>query len=218
MPHSLPSGARVGAGARVDAGAEAGCSTITAVGAAVGVGPDREERVAALLKKGVIVRPFGVLPSSLRVTLGTERENDRFLNALAEVLAKSGVEDRRARSILQILLREKRPEVVAELLERRHEAALDLAEALPAVRGDVDAVRRLRLGDQEEDAFLGGDFQGQHLVAVDGLGLAGGDQFGLRAKKGGRSLLGGGGTDWFFATNTGLANDTNDKDASEQLI
>jgi histidinol-phosphate aminotransferase len=40
----------------------------------------------ALLKKGVIVRPFASLPTSLRVTLGTERENDRFLGALAEVL------------------------------------------------------------------------------------------------------------------------------------
>ena len=38
------------------------------------------------LKKGVIVRPFPSLPTSLRVTLGTERENDRFLVALGEVL------------------------------------------------------------------------------------------------------------------------------------
>lgn len=41
----------------------------------------------ALLKKGVIVRPFASLPTSLRVTLGTERENDRFLSALQEVLS-----------------------------------------------------------------------------------------------------------------------------------
>jgi histidinol-phosphate aminotransferase len=41
----------------------------------------------ALLQKGVIVRPFASLPTSLRVTLGTERENERFLGALAEVLA-----------------------------------------------------------------------------------------------------------------------------------
>jgi len=40
----------------------------------------------ALLKKGVIVRPFASLPTSLRVTLGTERENDRFLGALEAVL------------------------------------------------------------------------------------------------------------------------------------
>jgi len=41
----------------------------------------------ALLKKGVIVRPFASLPTSLRVTLGTERENDRFLAALSAVLS-----------------------------------------------------------------------------------------------------------------------------------
>ena len=41
----------------------------------------------ALLQKGVIVRPFGSLPTSLRVTIGTERENERFLNALSEVLS-----------------------------------------------------------------------------------------------------------------------------------
>ncbi|XYH97815.1 histidinol-phosphate transaminase [Sorangium sp. So ce1128] len=40
----------------------------------------------ALLRKGVIVRPFGNLPTSLRVTVGTERENHRFLEALADVL------------------------------------------------------------------------------------------------------------------------------------
>jgi histidinol-phosphate aminotransferase len=41
----------------------------------------------ALLHQGVIVRPFASLPSSLRVTVGTERENDRFLAALGEVLS-----------------------------------------------------------------------------------------------------------------------------------
>jgi len=41
----------------------------------------------ALLKQGVIVRPFASLPTSLRVTLGTERENDRFLTALQAVLS-----------------------------------------------------------------------------------------------------------------------------------
>jgi histidinol-phosphate aminotransferase len=41
----------------------------------------------ALLRKGVIVRPFASLPSSLRVTIGTERENERFLTALGEVLS-----------------------------------------------------------------------------------------------------------------------------------
>lgn len=41
----------------------------------------------ALLRLGVIVRPFAGLPTSLRVTVGTERENDRFLNALGQVLS-----------------------------------------------------------------------------------------------------------------------------------
>ncbi len=40
----------------------------------------------ALLRKGVIVRPFGSLPTKLRVTVGTGTENDRFLGALREVL------------------------------------------------------------------------------------------------------------------------------------
>jgi hypothetical protein len=41
-----------------------------------------------------------------------------------------------------------------------------------AVRGHVDAVRALRLGDQEQDAFLDRGFHHQHVVAVDLLGLA----------------------------------------------
>lgn len=41
----------------------------------------------ALLKQGVIVRPFASLPTALRVTLGTERENDRFLGAIQAVLS-----------------------------------------------------------------------------------------------------------------------------------
>lgn len=41
----------------------------------------------ALLRKGVIVRPFGNLPTCLRVTVGTAAENDRFLLGLREVLA-----------------------------------------------------------------------------------------------------------------------------------
>lgn len=40
-----------------------------------------------LLRKGVIVRPFGNLPTSLRITVGTRPENDRLLSALKEVLA-----------------------------------------------------------------------------------------------------------------------------------
>lgn len=43
----------------------------------------------ALLKKGVIVRPIGVyqLPEHLRISIGTAAENQRFLDALTEVLA-----------------------------------------------------------------------------------------------------------------------------------
>ncbi|HEY8034203.1 MAG TPA: histidinol-phosphate transaminase [Methylobacter sp.] len=43
----------------------------------------------ALLRKGVIVRPVGVyeLPNHLRVTIGTQAENQLFLQALAEVLS-----------------------------------------------------------------------------------------------------------------------------------
>lgn len=42
-----------------------------------------------LLRRGVIVRPVGVygLPEHVRVTIGTGAENERFLGALAEVLA-----------------------------------------------------------------------------------------------------------------------------------
>jgi histidinol-phosphate aminotransferase len=40
-----------------------------------------------LLRRGVIVRPFGALPESLRVTVGTEAENGRFLAALREVMS-----------------------------------------------------------------------------------------------------------------------------------
>ena len=42
----------------------------------------------ALLRHGVIVRPFGNLPTSLRVTVGLEHENDRFLRALAARLPR----------------------------------------------------------------------------------------------------------------------------------
>jgi histidinol-phosphate aminotransferase len=41
----------------------------------------------ALLRRGVIVRPFGNLPTSLRITVGTSAENSRFLESLAEVLS-----------------------------------------------------------------------------------------------------------------------------------
>ena len=41
----------------------------------------------ALLRKGVIVRSFGNLPMSIRVTIGKPHENERFLSALGEVLS-----------------------------------------------------------------------------------------------------------------------------------
>ena len=46
----------------------------------------------ALLREGVIVRPIAGygLPDHLRVTIGTEAENERFLGATARVLAASG--------------------------------------------------------------------------------------------------------------------------------
>jgi len=40
-----------------------------------------------LLERGVIVRPFANIPTSLRVTCGLPHEDDRFLAALAQVLA-----------------------------------------------------------------------------------------------------------------------------------
>jgi histidinol-phosphate aminotransferase len=40
----------------------------------------------ALLERGVIVRPFANLPTSLRVTCGLPAEDDRFLGALKEAL------------------------------------------------------------------------------------------------------------------------------------
>jgi histidinol-phosphate aminotransferase len=41
----------------------------------------------ALLRLGVIVRPFGNLPTSLRITIGTQSENTRLIASLREVLA-----------------------------------------------------------------------------------------------------------------------------------
>lgn len=40
----------------------------------------------ALLRRGVIVRPFANLPTSLRITVGTARQNSRLIEALGEVL------------------------------------------------------------------------------------------------------------------------------------
>jgi len=41
----------------------------------------------ALLRQGVIVRPFGNLPNSLRITIGTSDENTRLIESLAGVLS-----------------------------------------------------------------------------------------------------------------------------------
>jgi histidinol-phosphate aminotransferase len=52
----------------------------------VDAGRPGRELYEALLRKGVIVRPFGT-SSFLRITVGTAAENDRMLAALAEVVA-----------------------------------------------------------------------------------------------------------------------------------
>jgi histidinol-phosphate aminotransferase len=40
-----------------------------------------------LLRRGVIVRPFGGAPTALRITVGTAEENARLIRALGEVLS-----------------------------------------------------------------------------------------------------------------------------------
>ena len=45
----------------------------------------------ALLRRGVIVRAFGALPTFLRVTVGTPGQNRRFLAALAEAMEEIAV-------------------------------------------------------------------------------------------------------------------------------
>lgn len=54
----------------------------------IDLGRDAMPIYQALLLKGVIVRPVGIygLPNHLRVSIGLEHENDRFLKALEEVL------------------------------------------------------------------------------------------------------------------------------------
>lgn len=57
----------------------------------VDVGRDAGPVYEALLAKGVIVRPIGVyeMPTHLRVTVGTEDENTRFVEALKNILAEA---------------------------------------------------------------------------------------------------------------------------------
>lgn len=52
----------------------------------VDVQADPAQTFNALLKEGVIVRPVGI-PNHLRVSIGTEAENAKFLTALAKVLS-----------------------------------------------------------------------------------------------------------------------------------
>jgi histidinol-phosphate aminotransferase len=52
----------------------------------VDVGRPARPLYDALLRLGVIVRPFAGLPTCLRITVGTPRENDRLLEALREVV------------------------------------------------------------------------------------------------------------------------------------
>ena len=70
--------------------AQMGLQTIPSVGnfISVDVGRQGAEVYAALLKKAVIVRPVAnyQMPNHLRVTVGTEAENVRFLRAITEVL------------------------------------------------------------------------------------------------------------------------------------
>jgi histidinol-phosphate aminotransferase len=55
---------------------------------AIDFGRDAQPIHQGLLEQGVIVRPMGsyAMPSFLRVSVGTERENDRFLAALESLL------------------------------------------------------------------------------------------------------------------------------------
>ncbi|ULQ46446.1 histidinol-phosphate transaminase [Flagellatimonas centrodinii] len=55
----------------------------------VDFGRDAKPVHQGLLERGVIVRPMGsyAMPHFLRISVGTERENDRFLDALSAVLA-----------------------------------------------------------------------------------------------------------------------------------
>lgn len=51
----------------------------------VGLSGSAGEVSRALLRQGIIVRPWADLPGSIRVTIGTRRENERLLRALREI-------------------------------------------------------------------------------------------------------------------------------------
>ncbi len=57
---------------------------------AIGFGRDAQPINQGLLERGIIIRPIAgyALPQFLRVSLGTEAQNDRFLSALSAVLAQ----------------------------------------------------------------------------------------------------------------------------------
>jgi histidinol-phosphate aminotransferase len=73
-----------------DAFSELGLSWIPSSGNFVSVDLKRDAMPVyeALLKKGVIVRPVAVyeMPDFLRISIGTEQENQFFINALKDVL------------------------------------------------------------------------------------------------------------------------------------
>lgn len=54
----------------------------------IGFGRDAKPIHQGLLERGVIVRPMGsyAMPEFIRVSIGTEAENDRFFNALRDIL------------------------------------------------------------------------------------------------------------------------------------
>lgn len=72
--------------------AELGLSALPSAANFIAVKVGQGDQVyQALLRRGVIVRPVGggyAMPEYVRVSIGTERENDRFLAALAEVVQK----------------------------------------------------------------------------------------------------------------------------------
>ena len=55
----------------------------------VRLGPAASEQEARLMAEGVIVRPCGSfgLPEHIRVTVGTEEQNEKFLSALQTVMS-----------------------------------------------------------------------------------------------------------------------------------
>ena len=79
-----------GMGQLVDGLNQLGLNHIPSVGNFITVGLDGDAMPVydALLREGVIVRPIGVyeMPNHLRVTVGLEEENRRFLDSLQKVL------------------------------------------------------------------------------------------------------------------------------------